>query len=262
MFRQRFSINPELVERVKMKKLIILLALLTTCYLLLTTTSNAQTPTTTPDTRKIKDQLIESIASRVAELNLVEKRGIIGTVIDVSNTQITLSDTKNNTRFIDVDELTKFSSANAKGSFGISDITNGVALSALGLYNKESRRLLARFINVVTLPWFIHGEVGEIDRTNRVFDIVDKNGEITKIDFVNSTRILSYTKNDNLTKSLFSAIQEHSRIVVVGSPDSKIKDLITAERIILLPEIPSVLKLNETTTSSTESGEKVMPTTR
>jgi len=237
-----------------MKKIIILI-LLTTYYSLLTTSSTAQTPT--PDADQIKEQLIENIASRVAELKLVEKRGIVGTVTDVTNTQITLSDTKNNTRFVDVDELTKFSSPDQEDSFGISDITNGTTLSALGLYNKESRRLLARFINVVTLPSYIYGKVSEIDTVNRTLAIAQVSKNVANIDIGNSTVILSYTKEDDLTKSSFSEIEKNETIVVAGFSDLDNNGLIIADRIILFPEIPSVININNTT-PSTESG-KITP---
>ena len=245
-----------------MKKIIILLTILTTYYLLLTTTSNAQPSPTSPANQQIKDQLIENIASRVAQLKLVEKRGFIGTVTDVSNTQITLSDTKNNTRFVDVDELTKFSSPSAKDSFGISDITKETTLGVLGLYNKESRRLLARFVNVLTLPRFIHGQVIEVDSANRTLNILGKDGENTKVDIGKSTRILSYTKNGGLTRALFSEANPNQRIIVIGFPDLKNKEIIIAERIILFPEFPSIPRLNETTTPSTENGERVAPITK
>ena len=100
------------------------------------------------------DALKDKVASRVAQLNLVERRGIIGIVEDVSDTQITIIDLNDKTRIIDVDELTKFSSED-DNSFGISDIKKGSKISALGLYNKESRRLLARFVNEKNIPLFI-----------------------------------------------------------------------------------------------------------
>ena len=66
------------------------------------------TPTDNPVVQQIND-LKDRIASRVAQLKLVERRGVIGTVTAVSDTQLTLVDTNDNNRFIDVDELTKFS---------------------------------------------------------------------------------------------------------------------------------------------------------
>ncbi|MCL5432936.1 MAG: hypothetical protein M1524_02360 [Patescibacteria group bacterium] len=113
------------------------------------TPSKTPSPTSqTPTTEKLNEQisdLKEKIASRVAQLKLVERRGMVGVVTDVSDTQITLTDLSGNTRFADVDELTKFYALKETESFGISDIQKGTKLGILGLYNKQTRKILARF---------------------------------------------------------------------------------------------------------------------
>src|SRR6266403_1163458 len=111
------------------------------------------------------NELKEKIASRVSELNLVEKRGIIGVVTDISTSKITLKDISDNVRFVDVDEITKFSSTSNK-SFGLSDIKKDMRLNVLGLYNKQSKRILARFISTTVDPTFISGSVSDLDKTN------------------------------------------------------------------------------------------------
>jgi hypothetical protein len=63
----------------------------------------APTKSNDPVKEKLNSQineLKEKIASRVSELNLVEKRGLIGTVTEVKGNQLTLSDTAGNTRFV------------------------------------------------------------------------------------------------------------------------------------------------------------------
>src|SRR3989344_3553663 len=96
------------------------------------TPSTAPTKTLPGDTlTKEITNLKEKIASRVAELKLVEKRGIIGIVSEVKDTQFTLTDSKGDTRFVDVDELTKFSGTDSKSTFGISDIKKGMSLAIL-----------------------------------------------------------------------------------------------------------------------------------
>src|SRR5882724_3162510 len=70
------------------------------------------------------NNLKEKIASRVSELNLVEKRGMIGVVVEVASNKITVKDVQGKNRVIDVDELTKFSS-NSSSTFDLSDITKG-----------------------------------------------------------------------------------------------------------------------------------------
>ena len=203
--------------------------------------SHAISPTQIPETTSAETQinkLKDRIASRVAELKLVERRGIIGSVSGVSDTQITVLDSQNNNRFIDVDELTKFSSPSAKGSFGISDITKNNTLGILGLYNKQSRHLLARFVNIVILPKIIHGAVLSTDSDAFTVTIVDANKKQTIVDVENTTRSQQYTKTDGLKKYGFSKIKERQRIFVVGFQESKDQGHFIASRIIIFPDIP------------------------
>src|SRR6185312_13291154 len=151
-----------------MRKYITFLLLLLLCTLPAThvfaLVKISPSPSPSIDTQeKINSELQARIASRVAQLNLVEKKGVIGTVNDVNNTQISISDVQGNNRFIDVDELTKFVSSSNK-SFGISDIHKGDTLGILGLYNKQSRRILARFVTALNLATTFNGIISGIDR--------------------------------------------------------------------------------------------------
>lgn len=222
----------------------------------ITITPTPTTPTekSTPETEinKLKDR----IASRVAELKLVERRGIIGNTSEVSSNQITLNDVQNNIRFVDVDELTKFSSPSAKGSFGISDITKGNTLGVLGLYNKQSRRMLARFVDVLVLPKIINGAIVSSDIKEFTIQIVNEKNEKIIIDVENTTKTQSFTKDGGSIRAGFSKIKDNERIMVAGYPEKNEKNRISAARIILFPEIPvnPQIKLpNQTTKSSTSS---------
>lgn len=211
------------------------------------------------------DDLKSRIASRVAELNLVEKRGIIGTVTDSSGTQITLSDLNDKTRFVDVDELTKFSSPSSK-TFGISDVGKDMKLGVLGLYNKQSRRLLAREVNVITLPKIIHGAIFAIDSKNYSIEVAGINNKKTAVDVETVTKTLSYSK-DSLIKSGFSKITESQNVIVIGFPDKQDKSRIVASRIIVFPNIPKnpiisvapTANTSATITPSTASGKNLTP---
>lgn len=227
------------------------------------TTKASPTPTGEPVNNQI-NQLKDRIASRVAELKLVERRGIIGTATDISGTHLTITDVQNNTRFVDVDELTKFSSPSAKGSFGISDITKGSKLGIIGLYNKQSRRLLARFVDVISYPQTYYGAVASVDNENFTITVaLENNGRITA-DIENTTRTSTYTKSGGIVRSGFSKLQAGERIMVVGFPDSKEKNRVTAGRILVFPELPRNQKINvtlnqEAPVTSTGSGKKLTP---
>lgn len=221
----------------------------------------AAAPATPTVDQALLEKLGNEIASKTAQLNLVEKRGIIGTVTDSSNVQITLTDTNDNTRFVDVDELTKFFSDSNK-SFGISDVKKGMTLGVLGLYNKQSRRILARDVDAETaFPTIIFGEVSAIDKTNYELTVVKANGGTAVIEIQDVTK--SYTFLDgNLTKSGFSKVQTTQTISVTGFPDKQDANKISASQIITLPNIQlnyDLNLINPTIMPSTGSGIKLYP---
>lgn len=225
----------------------------------------AATPTAVNTNLKQQvDDLKNKIASKVAELKLVEKRGIIGTVTDSSDTQITLTDVSGNIRFVDVDELTKFFSSGSK-SFGISDIKNGMTIGVLGLYNKQSRRILAREINEISQrPKIIFGGIGVIDKENFEVTVVKENGQKEVLEIENITKTYSYS-NNTLNKSGFSKLEETQTIIAIGTIDKQDPNKILATRVIILPEVNIASRINlgeavnPTIPPSTGSGKKLFP---
>ncbi|PIR79928.1 MAG: hypothetical protein COU25_02740 [Candidatus Levybacteria bacterium CG10_big_fil_rev_8_21_14_0_10_35_13] len=249
-----------------MKKLFLTLIFLILLSVRIDNASALTTKTPTPTESVLQqqvDELKSKIASKVAELNLVEKRAFFGTVTDVSDTQITLKDIGGNTKFVDVDELTKFSSANSK-SFGISDIENNMTLGVLGLYNKQSRRLLARVVNEENkLPQFIYGAVYSLDSKEFTITVAKENGARNVVDIETVTKTFSYEEG-KLVKSGFSQIKGTESIIVIGFLDDDDKKTITASRIILLPEIMAGPDIDlgpqdEDLVPSTGSGKKLTP---
>src|SRR5579859_6721935 len=121
----------------------------TILFLLTANSAIAAAPTPTPTSTALNsqiNQLKDKIANQVSKLKLVEKRGIVGSIETVSNNQITLTDIQGNLRYVDVDEITKFSSV-SNSSFGLSDLKKGMLVRVLGIYNKDSQRILARYID-------------------------------------------------------------------------------------------------------------------
>jgi len=257
-----------------MKKYILSIGL----FLILTTSISKNTyaavatptPITTPTQGDIQqiDDLKTRIASRVAQLKLVEKKGIIGTVTDATNSQITLTDINGNIRFIDVDELTKFSNPSITGtSFGISDINKGMTIGVLGLYNKQSRRILARQISVLTIPKILIGAVSSVDNKNFNFYIVSEDNKKTFIDVETITKTYSSNTGSPFVSAGFSKIKIDESVVIIGFPDKQNPDHIIASRVLLFPDVPKNPKINyipalnpgTSITPSTGSGRKLTP---
>lgn len=216
---------------------------------------------TSDEIEKISDKvdaLKDKVASRVAELNLVERRGIIGIVEDVSDTQITVNDLNNKTRIIDVDELTKFSSED-DNSFGISDIKKGSRISALGLYNKESHRLLARFVNEKNIPLFLHGIISEVDEDKFTVTLLTEDGKEYIVDIEKITKAFTYNDGE-LDTSGFSKIEIMQNSIVIGFLDPKENNRLTASRIVTFPDLPKNPKIqvvdNDTKSTPTPTPEE------
>lgn len=208
---------------------------------------------------KIKDL----VASRAAELKLVDKRGILGVVKRSSSSQIVVEDHKRNQRTIDIDELTKFVSS--KASFGISDIKEGDKISAIGFYNKDTRRLRASFISLSSnIPLDIEGVITSTNSREFTLTIVDTIGKTRTINIETSTKTNVWADN-SFTKSGFSKILIGQRILVIGFEDLKDKNTFNASRIIHFVDLPLSDALSkyknaeEESPVSTGSGAKTKP---
>lgn len=163
------------------------------------------------------NELKDKIASRVAQLNLVEKHGVVGSVTESSDTRITLKTYTGEVKIVDVDEITKFSSPSAKSAFGISDVRPGSVLSAIGLYNKQSKHVLARFISSYTLPIFLHGKITEINEDDFTITVPTKEKKEMIVDIETTTRINALTDN-KITRSGFTKLNVGDRVDIVGYP--------------------------------------------
>lgn len=207
---------------------------LATYYLLLTTVSGeTATTSSTPPPATIPDkvsELKERIATQVAKLNIIQKRGIVGVISDLSHNQIIVN-IYGAKRFIDVDELTKFQATGDK-QIGISDLLKNQQISVIGLYNTESRRMLARFIRTAKFQQKITGVVMDIDKKNFTIEMAH-NGKSIIIDVEKTTKTSKLTDEDEIVKSGFSEIEIGQKILVVGFPAKE--DKFTASRVLLLP---------------------------
>jgi hypothetical protein len=246
------------------KNIIIYLTIFLTTIIVFAGNVYADTPTPTTST-SLLEKVANEIASKTAQLNLVEKRGIIGTVTDSSGTQITLSDINGNIRFVDVDELTKFSSSSSS-SYGLSDVTKGTILGVLGLYNKQSRRILAREITVESsFPNIIYGTISNIDKTNYEISIVKQNKQTVVIEIQDVTKTSAFSSG-NLNKSGFSKALNSETIIAIGFPDKQDSGKILVTNIVLLPDIQTNFSAglqpaagSPTIPPSTGSGMKLFP---
>lgn len=246
-----------------MKKVLVIIAAITllttqTAYAVKSTPTPTEKATTQDDSASDSadmstiEKIKEMVASKISKMNLIEKKGILGTVKEVTNTQITIETTKKTQQFIDIDELTKFEdSMGSSKTFGISDVKPGDQLAFIGNYNKETHRLLARFITKAdTIPLNYEGVVTDKDTRNYNITIIQDNGTKKTISIESSTKTYSYDPNDGELKSGFSKIEIGKRIIVVGFQDPTDKDTISATRILFFTQLPLSPKLEKYVTET------------
>lgn len=240
-------------------KYFILFAITTILAVFLAHNVSAQTVTPSPtqsitETQQIQD-LKSKVASRVAQLNLVQKKGIIGTISDTGSNQITIIDIQGKTRFVDVDAITKFSSQGSK-TFGLSDLTKNTQITVLGIYNKDSQRILARFISSYSIPQFITGAINTIDKTNYYLTVISEDQKQTKLNIDTNTQLSVYTSDQGITRYGFSKIALGDRIFALTYQDKKDLTLFNASRLIdliNLPKNPKIMISVSSTLSPTTS---------
>ncbi|HSW97520.1 MAG TPA: DUF5666 domain-containing protein [Candidatus Saccharimonadales bacterium] len=249
-----------------MKKILIIILVL--FFIVVNKTfAAAPTPTSSAAMNSQINQLKDKIASQVSKLNLVEKRGIIGTIQSVSNNQITLTDAKGNTRYVDVDEITKFSSGSS-ASFGLSDLKKGMMVRAFGIYNKESQRILARYIDTETIPTRYAGEIVAIDGKNFQITIATIDQKSVKVEIDTTSTVDSYTTGGQITKYGFSKLKTGDRVYVTGYPDKKDATLLIADRMIVYLDAPKLQNIQivtptiEPTIAPTSAGGKNLKMTK
>ncbi len=200
--------------------------------------SNASSSASVSPTTPANEQaILNKIKKEVSQMNLVEKRGIMGTIVSIGSTSITINDLQNNTRFIDADEITKFYDLNGN-TIGISDLPKGAVITALGLWNKDSEHLLARYINIYAMPTYLTGEIASIDRVNGTFMLAVSGNTQHKIDVEAFTKTYSSALGANFVRSGFSKLSEGDRVIIYGYPSKTDKTMTIANRILQFDGAP------------------------
>lgn len=185
------------------------------------------------------NELKDKIASRVAQMKLVEKKGVVGTVTEVTDTRISLQTYTDEIRIIDVDEITKFTSDSSKESFGISDVSKGTVVGVIGLYNKQSKHILARYITTFTLPVFLTGTVQSVDSDNFTVTVADNQNTNHLVDVEKTTKINTYDSGD-IVKSGFSKLTVGDKVDIVGYPAKDDKNRVSGSLILHIGDISTI----------------------
>lgn len=182
------------------------------------------------------DQIKDKVTNQVEKLDLVEKRGMVGVVEEVSDNQIKINDLNDKIRIIEVDELTKYSSEE-NNSFDLNSIETGVKISAIGLYNKDSEKLLTRFLNEISIPVYLNGVISEVNENEFTINIATEDENNYTVDVENVTKTYSFSEEE-LDQAGFTELKVLQNAIITGFSDPDEENRISATRIVVFPDIP------------------------
>lgn len=192
-------------------------------------------PTPTPKSRI--DEIKEKVANTVASLNLVQKKGFIGIVQSIDKTQFIVN-TSNGAQVVEFDELTKIQSVEKGKTVNKkpSDVKQGVEGEFIGIYNKDSKKLLGRVIVLTSELSHYAGTVSEIDIKGSTISIDDKvtNQKVT-VTIDKNSKLTNYTASGTFAKIDLSKIEIGQRIQLIAKDDPTDNTKQIATRILVFP---------------------------
>ena len=217
--------------------------------------ANEETEASNSSIDKI-DQIKDKVTTQVEKLDLVEKRGLVGVVEEIKDNQIRLNDLNDKIRIVEVDELTKYSSEE-NNSFDLNSIEAGIKISVIGLYNKDSEKLLARFLNEISIPVYLNGVISEVNEDEFTVTVATEDENNYTVDIENVTKTYSFSEEE-LEQSGFTELEVLQNAIITGFSNPDEENRISATRIIVFPNIPKNPRIQVEVPEP--SGEELSPT--
>lgn len=220
------------------------------------TTSSSPTekplPVSSATLEKAKE-LKEKVASKIAELKVLSKRGVIGTIKSIKDTSIILTSNGKDIT-IDTDDTTKITllQKGKRSTLKLSDLKNDQIILVWGQYNKDQETLKAKQILSRVFSQDVIGTVKSIDKDNLTVLVKNDNKEQTFT--ITSATKKALKKDRNLTKAETTDISVGDYIHVYATNQ-------TAIRLLVLPKTVLSSIAAETPKPSASPSPSPKPTT-
>lgn len=186
-------------------------------------------PSLSPTQEKAKE-LKEKVASKIAELKILQKRAFLGTIKSLTDKGFVLT-AQNKDITVETDTNTKITSLSkgARKSLKLTDLTKGQKILVWGQYNKEAEVLTAKSILVRIFSLNLQGTVKSIEKNSLTLDDY-------AID-ISQAKIRSLKKDKTLGKIDAKDISEGDFVHVYVTPKTEDdKTTYTAWRVLVLPK--------------------------
>lgn len=203
----------------------------------------AQTASPSSEKSTVKvDDLMDRLATRVAQLSQTQKKAITGTVNTVSVSSFTLETATKNYKIELPDALKVIQMVKGKRTeLTQEDIAKGDSVTAFGGYDEtiDTLRASVVWIEPTTLLIKRMGVVETVDKTDYSFTVKTPEKQTITVDFETSSK-LSIFNGVDITKGGFSKITPKSSIIITGTAVPNKANRYSATRILILqPDTPT-----------------------
>ncbi len=217
------------------------------------------------DKLKKIELLKEKIATKVSELRNKEKGAISGTVNKISGNSLSLTTITGEQSITILDDALIFTMADGtKTESSIKKLSTGINITVFGYNNQSISSFEAKYIYINRITKRNTGKITDTDKSNYTITVKDLQGNIT-VDIETYTKIFTYNKDKGLIKAGFSKLKAGDLVFLIGTPNSKEDNRISATRIIVFSfgnPLPTITAESEATPSTTAKAEKTTTPTK
>lgn len=216
-------------------------------------------------TTSLLEELKTRLATKVAELRTVVKRAMFGTVKTVSLTSATVETKTKDIKIELTDDVTVAQIIGGKRTkLDISDISSNDQVTVFGTYDETLDLLKAQHIFIESSAKIskISGTVADVDAQAYQITVNTRESKSITIDFEKTTKTTLWTKDGGLTKGGFSKLTVGDTVHIVGKPNAKETNRVSAIRILDLGNITGAQTTPVAPTPTTEASPSATPKTK
>ncbi len=197
--------------------------------------------------------LKEKIATKVAEIRNNEKAARFGNIKKIDKNTVTVSTKKGDQTVYFSDDTEIYTLAKAeKAKIQANKLAEGDRITAFGYFDTDKTTINAKYIYVMPNTLSLIGKITDKDSKNFTISMNTNEGQTVIVDIETHTKSYSLDlAKKALVKTGFSKLNKENIIRVVGLPNEKEDNRISATRILLTTTTPKSTPSESATSSAT-----------
>jgi hypothetical protein len=198
------------------------------------TPQDAAGATTTPSAQQKLDNLKDRLASAATQLQQSQKRAIFGTVKSTSVSTITVETSTKDIKIELTDNIKVAQVIKGKRTdLTTDDISKDDTVVVFGDYDSNLDLLKAKIIFIQdALPSRIFGSITAVDKKDYTITVATSGAQSYVVDIETTTKNILWDKANGTAKGAFSKYAVGDTVSVLGTPNAKIVNRLSALRIL------------------------------